>query len=338
MAHDAFIQLLHWLAHVFGLIKSLLFLPASFLSVWVLGATLALSALWYRYGGKRVRSWRVLRRALFRRHHFTGRSARADQLMTVLNHLVFTTGFVAALLGLGALAATIRHGLAELTGVSQMFAIAPWAAQAITTVFAFLAYEFAYYTNHRMMHQVPFLWHFHKVHHTAETLSPLVNFRVHPVDAYIFTAFNVAAAGAMLGLCRWLFGAAAVPATVNGVNLVLVVAIYLFVSLQHTQVWMPFTGRLGRTLLSPAHHQLHHSIDPRHYHSNYGSVLALADRLFGTLRVPTKASPQLRFGVNDLTDDPHSVTGLLIVPCRDAWRELVPGGAMIAPSAAKQTV
>jgi sterol desaturase/sphingolipid hydroxylase (fatty acid hydroxylase superfamily) len=320
-------QLLHGLVYLLAVAANVLLWPNSYLSVWVLGITLAIAVLWYRRSGKRVRRWKVLRRALFPRHHLHGRSARADQLLTVLNHLVFTTGFVGAFLGLAVLAGTIRHGLAELTGTSQALAMAPWAAQAITTLLVFLAYEFAYYADHRLMHQVPFLWHFHKVHHTAETLSPLVNFRSHPVDGYIFAALSGTATGAMLGLCSWLFGAAAVPFTINGTNLLLVIAIYLIVSLQHTHVWIPFTGRLGRILLSPAHHQLHHSVDPRHYHSNYGSVLALFDRLFGTLRVPSKASPRLRFGVDDLAHEHHSVSGLLVVPFRDALAELAPASA-----------
>ncbi|WP_140420525.1 sterol desaturase family protein [Novosphingobium sp. B 225] len=324
MLQNAIDMLTNGLAYALGLAANVLIRPSSFLSVWMLWATFAIAVLWYRRNGSRVRSWKVLRRGLFPRHHLTGRSARADWLLTVLNHLVFTTGFIATLLSLATLGGSVRHLLADLTGVSQATVIAPWAAQALTTLMAFVAYEFAYYVDHWLKHQVPFLWHFHKVHHTAETLSPLVNFRMHPIDGYLFAALTGLAGGASMGVSTWLFGSEVLPFSIGGSNLILVTFAYLVISLQHTHAWIPFTGRLGHVLLSPAHHQIHHSADPRHYNSNYGSVIALFDWLFGTLRVPSKTSPRLRFGVNDLTHDPHSLAGLLIVPVRDALGELGP--------------
>lgn len=337
MLHDAIQMLTHGVAYVLDMAANVLIQPNSFISVWMLAVTLAIALLWYRRSGGRLRRWKVLRRALFPRHHLTGRSARADWLLTALNHLVFTTGAIATFLGLATLAGSVRLGLAELTGTAQVLSIAPWAAQAMTTLAAFLAYEFAYYVDHWLKHQVPFLWHFHKVHHTAETLSPLTNFRMHPIDGYMFAALTGLAAGGAIGLCTWLFGAQAVPFEVGAANLILLVFAYLVISLQHTHVWLPFTGRLGRVLLSPAHHQIHHSADPQHYNSNYGSVLALFDNWFGTLRVPAKASPRLRFGVDDLTHDPHSATGLLLIPVRDALAELTPGSGASEAPAVKQT-
>ena len=54
------------------------------------------------------------------------------------------------------------------------------------TVTLFLAYELGYWLNHYVPHRVPFLWEFHKVHHSATVLTPLTNFRVHPVYMCIF--------------------------------------------------------------------------------------------------------------------------------------------------------
>ena len=42
--------------------------------------------------------------------------------------------------------------------------------------------ETAYYWAHRLSHQIPFLWRFHAIHHSAEQLDFLVNTRMHPVD------------------------------------------------------------------------------------------------------------------------------------------------------------
>lgn len=337
MPHDAIDLLSHGVAYVLAMAANVAIRPSSFISVWMLAVTLVIAALWYRRSDGRLHRWAALRRALFPRHHLTGRSARADWLLTGLNHLVFTTSAIAGFLGLATLAGSVRHGLADMTGTAQVLSIAPWAAQALSTLAAFLAYEFAYYVDHWLKHQVPFLWHFHKVHHTAETLSPLTNFRMHPIDGYMFAALTGLAAGATIGLCSWLFGAAAVPFEVGGANLILLVFAYLVISLQHTHVWIPFTGRLGRMLLSPAHHQIHHSVDPQHYNSNYGSVLAVFDHWFGTLRIPATASPRLRFGVDDLSHDPHSAAGLLLVPVRDALAELSPRPDASEAPTVKQT-
>jgi sterol desaturase/sphingolipid hydroxylase (fatty acid hydroxylase superfamily) len=75
-------------------------------------------------------------------------------------------------------------------------------------------------------------------------------------------------------------------------------------------------------LLSPAHHQIHHSADPAHYDRNFGSSLALFDRMFGTLHVPARKREQLRFGVPELRYDPHTLQGCFVRPFMDATASL----------------
>jgi hypothetical protein len=92
--------------------------------------------------------------------------------------------------------------------------------------------------------------------------------------------------------------------------------------LQHTHLWISFSGRMGRLLLSPAHHQIHHSTRPIHFNRNFGSTIALWDALFGTLHVPAKKREKLTFGVDGLGYDPHSAKGGMLMPIADAWGEL----------------
>ena len=56
-----------------------------------------------------------------------------------------------------------------------------------------------------------------------------------------------------------------------------------YVHLQHSHMWIAFRGMLGRIFVSPAHHQVHHSDNPKHFDKNFGSCLALWDWMFGTL-------------------------------------------------------
>jgi hypothetical protein len=80
-------------------------------------------------------------------------------------------------------------------------------------------------------------------------------------------------------------------------NIILVFFIHAYVPLQHSHVWIAFTGVLGRIFVSPAHHQIHHSADQKHFNCNFGSCLALWDWMFGTLYVPGKGREKLTFGV-----------------------------------------
>ena len=104
--------------------------------------------------------------------------------------------------------------------------------------------------------------------------------------------------------------------------------IFLTAQLQHSQVWIPFTGAWGRLFMSPAHHQLHHSADPGHFNCNMGASLAVWDWLVGSLRVPEARSPRLRYGVAGFDHDPHGVMGLVVEPSLKSMRAL----ARLAPA------
>ena len=151
------------------------------------------------------------------------------------------------------------------------------------TVCLFLAYELAYWLDHYLSHRIPLLWEFHKVHHTAEVLSPLTNFRVHPVDSLVFYNILGIFLGTTGGALSYLqLGS---PFAIGGANVILVAFVFVTVHLQHSHVWIAATGPLGRVILSPAHHQIHHSDNPIHFDKNFGSCLSLWDWLFGTLHV-----------------------------------------------------
>ena len=127
--------------------------------------------------------------------------------------------------------------------------------------------DFALYWLHRAQHS-PLLWRFHKLHHNAERLNPLVVHRVNPADL----TFNA--------IPRAFALMAAVPSPTA--LAILTAAIGIHSLLIHTT--LPWTyGRWGKWLLiSPAAHQVHHSFDPVYYNRNFGSMLPIWDRLFGT--------------------------------------------------------
>jgi Fatty acid hydroxylase superfamily len=75
---------------------------------------------------------------------------------------------------------------ASVRGLSAMFGAAPapiapsYAVTGATMLLVFLAVEFGYWLSHWLMHTIPALWEFHKVHHSAEVLTPLTEWRQHP--------------------------------------------------------------------------------------------------------------------------------------------------------------
>ena len=163
----------------------LLLSPGSTFSAFSLIAALFIAAatiaLRRRARGRRI-SVRLLCRAIFPRWLVRSASTRADLGFWLLNTMA--TGMM---IGWAALS---FPAVANWTGAALVACLgpqpAPWLAApavvAIQTLAMFLAYELAYWLDHYLSHEIPFLWEFHRVHHTAETLSPFTVFRVHPVE------------------------------------------------------------------------------------------------------------------------------------------------------------
>jgi sterol desaturase/sphingolipid hydroxylase (fatty acid hydroxylase superfamily) len=168
------------------------------------------------------------------------------------------------------------------------------------------------------MHRVPMLWEFHKVHHSATVLTPLTIFRVHPVDSVIFANIAALSTGITGGVMNYAFGITTNQYAITDTNILLVVFVHAYIHLQHSHVWISFPGVLGRILLSPAHHQVHHSDNPIHFDKNLGSSLAIWDFLFGTLYVPRREPEKLNFGVEPSHRDVHTLPYSLFEPVRRA--------------------
>ncbi|MFM5929836.1 MAG: sterol desaturase family protein [Novosphingobium sp.] len=293
--------------------------PWADMSVFTLGASLAIAALWLMRG--RMRSLRVLRRALFPRKWLFGPSARVDWLFTFLNLFIIGSLVGWAILSGSVIGDGVSGWLTGRFGPHGGSGLTGWPAVMVATAVLFLVHEAAYFTDHYLSHRIPFLWHFHRVHHLAETLSPMTNYRVHPVDSVVF--FNIAAlfGGAAMGLLQYAMPQAR-PLEVEGTNAIIIVALYLITHLQHSHVWIPATGRFGAIIMSPAHHQLHHSDDPVHHDCNFGSNLALFDWLAGTLVRPAARRPRLTFGAGRYPVDPQTIHGALVQPFIEAFAPL----------------
>jgi sterol desaturase/sphingolipid hydroxylase (fatty acid hydroxylase superfamily) len=286
-------------------------------------ALIAGAFLLARRRGKRPASPRLLIRALFPRRFLAHASTRADILFFVLN--VFVTGLLVgwALVSAGAVGLAVHAGLLALAPTWAGLPVPGWAATGLVTLAGFLAYDFAYWLDHYIKHRLPTMWAFHSTHHTAEVLTPLTSFRMHPVDSLIFYNISAVLVGLAQGASWFLIGDQVSAIAVAGMNGVVVVFIFTLLHLQHSHIRMGWSGWVGRLILSPAHHHVHHSNDPRHYGRNLGFCLAIWDWMAGTLMAP-QPGEQLVFGAHTGAANPHSLTGSLLHPFAMAAESLAP--------------
>lgn len=303
-----------------------LFSAGSILSVYSLATSFLVGFLALAYLRRKRRGrpgFRAIARAIYaKRNILTHESFVADIKLFVLS-TIFMPVIVAALV---VSTATVSNGVHMLLqgafGPIEPGTGHDGAIRLISTVVLFLAYEIGYWVDHWLKHRVPLLWSFHRLHHTAEVLTPLTNFRNHPIDSIVFGYMLAMFIGGASGLLAWLFDGNVHSYSVDGKNILFIVFLWTIGHLQHSQLWIPFSGRWGRLVLSPAHHQIHHSNDPRHYNRNFGSVLAIWDGFFGTLEIPSPENPRLAYGAAGPGEDPHSTTGILVAPVIDGAREI----------------
>ena len=129
-----------------------------------------------------------------------------------------------------------------------------WLYISIMSLTLYVAYEFAYWLNHFISHKFRFLWEFHKLHHAATVLTPFTLWRVHVMDTIIFTNMVAATVGIAQGLIAYLLGQDIASTALVAANILVYVFLGLYGHLQHSQIWIPFTGKIGHIFFSPAHH------------------------------------------------------------------------------------
>lgn len=135
-------------------------------------------------------------------------------------------------------------------------------------VIALLFYDLCYYWLHRAGHEVAVFWAAHVVHHQSQ-------------DYNLSTALRQTSSGALLG---WVFylpmALAGVPPLVFGVVALIDLLYQFWVHTEH----VPKLGWFDRWFCSPSNHRVHHAVNDRYLDRNYGGVLIIWDRLFGSFK------------------------------------------------------
>jgi sterol desaturase/sphingolipid hydroxylase (fatty acid hydroxylase superfamily) len=194
-----------------------------------------------------------------------------DLLKNMANGLVL---FLFSVVAIKEIAAVIQFGLLDIGHL-------PWALQFLA---AFFLLDFSRYWLHFMGHRVPFLWNFHRVHHSAEVLDASTGLRMHIVDFIQLAIIPIVLFQVVFQpLSPWVFEAA------MGVGIV-------FDCFQHSNMYWdmdkPFQRTWHRLLNNPHFHSWHHTRDGHLCDGNYSNTLIIWDRIFGT-EVTQETSPDL---------------------------------------------
>jgi len=183
-----------------------------------------------------------------------------------------------------------QYKIFELSGMLPL-----WLFWLLT----FVVIDLVFYIYHRMSHRIRFLWAIHLSHHSSEEMNFAVSFRqawFGPISKIPF--FMVLP---LLGFDPTIIAAAGVISTLWGI-------------VGHTQI----VGRLGFVewiFNTPSHHRVHHGSNKQYIDKNYGNLLIIWDRMFGTFE-PEKE--KVKFGlVNNVnTFNPTKITFM-------AWSSMI---------------
>jgi sterol desaturase/sphingolipid hydroxylase (fatty acid hydroxylase superfamily) len=147
---------------------------------------------------------------------------------------------------------------------------------------AVLVQDYLRFKSHHVLHQFDALWDIHKVHHSAEFLTPVTNHRVHLIEEIIEQAATGLSIGPILATAAFLTATPISTSTLLGFDAYGLIDTLSFGILRHSHIGLSY-GWLERYLMSPKQHHLHHSSDPRHWDKNFGFLFSCWDRMAGTI-------------------------------------------------------
>lgn len=236
-------------------------------------------------------------------------SAILDYKYFIVSFFIKSILIVPFVLGVSEIAIFVYEYLLESYGFIKVKSFSYTQIMVLYTVSLFIISDFSRYWLHRWLHTIPFLWEFHKVHHSPKVLNPLSFYRVHPVENILFALRYALSIGGVTGIFLYFFGAYISIMEILGTNIFLVIFSLAGSNLRHSHIKLQYPQSLERFFISPYQHQIHHS--KKHTHKNFGGYLALWDYLFGSIEYSSKVKT-LKFGLANKEFD--SLSKLLFQP------------------------
>ena len=328
VAAGRFLVLESW-ESIYDLLKEIVTIseiPFSYINLLAsLGIALTIYILWARRKGKAF-SLRGAFQFIFPKHVWGHPFAWLDLRYFFMRRIIRTFTFVPIAAYMGAqtflwaqeaFSTLIPNPLFPLgdVGFLSLFLI------ALPTI---LIGDLCIYVIHYLHHKIPFLWEFHKVHHSALVLNVFTTSREHPLEALAYTAAYSILLSVHGAFFAALIGYEPALPTILGVSAFTFLANLAAYHLRHSHIWFAYKPYwLGYIFNSPAHHQIHHSKEAHHLDKNFASIFTLWDWAFGTLHLPRERE-KFKIGLSDNSEyDYNTVWRLLWVPFAKAFK-LVP--------------
>lgn len=175
----------------------------------------------------------------------------------------------------------------------------------------FLVLDCLGYWYHRCSHRFSMLWSLHQVHHSIQDFNLIAAFRDHPALAAfsrVLIALPIVIIFNTLGMHP-------------EISLAYALIVKLINMLQHSQITSDW-GILGKVIVSPAAHRLHHSIAAEHYDRNFGGVFIIWDKIFGTYAEVLKGNvADIQIGLPGYESD-QSILSSLLIPLKDSIAQI----------------
>lgn len=213
-------------------------------------------------------------------------SARQDYWLIALNTLLFTLLGFSTLLWVIEIANISYQQLNKLAPPALLAPTSGWLI-AVYAVLLLLLDDASRYGLHRLLHS-RWLWPLHRLHHSATILTPLTFLRLHPLEQLLYQCRSVLVHGTMSGSYFFLTQTTPELWLIFGVSGFVWLFNMFGANLRHSQIPLHY-GWLEHLLISPAQHQQHHAIGG--LRCNYGSMLAIWDKSFGSWRSGRQVLP-----------------------------------------------
>ena len=185
--------------------------------VWILLSIGLGTFSWFRYyPSDEPRSLGRLMRFLFPANLYRHSSAKVDYGVYVANRVLFHWVGMGAGIAATATALATSQQLATWLGSSGDLFRWHSASMAAFTVSSVVVSDVAVYLVHAAHHRIPLLWEFHRVHHTAEVLTPFTVYRKHPVYDLISHSVRGVLMGLLQGVSAYAFIGRPEPVTLLG--------------------------------------------------------------------------------------------------------------------------
>ena len=260
---------------------------------------------------------------IFDKKIFFSKSAKSDYKIFLINQLIMmiVSPFLITQLTIATALYFYFHTIDWLSagmfvGIAKIYIILSF------TIFQFTIDDFSKYIVHRFMHKWPVLWALHKVHHSATVLTPMTVFRTHPLEGIIFSLRSAITQAIGISMFFYLFGNLVSLYTIVGVNVFVFVFNILGSNLRHSHIGIRYWKWLEYIFISPAQHQLHHSIAFEHHDKNFGAALAIWDWLFGSLHHSVEFET-LHLGIKkNQHDATHNLKNLYLDPIHEIKKHI----------------